>query len=429
MESSTETIQLRARTAIVRSRFSRPIKLALQYRVVAPHLTVFDYGCGRGRDVELLKAMQIDASGWDPHFFSHSVRVEADVVNLGYVVNVIENPAERAEVIKEAFDLARECLIVAAQTTATSPSQGVPFADGIRTTRQTFQKYFANEELRRLIEEATGARAYFVERGIFFVFKTDESRLRYTLARERDRKQIPLRRLRSIEMARTWEADSTLLSLVVEIFKGTDILDAHSVSIKNCEKFFGSFENARTAAERILLSIHEKESLAATIRDVPCGKVLPDSLYFHSSALSCMPLLIQSMVNCALSLSGELTDQTVIKISKSGSALSLLRYRDFLNAFHPELMESIRVDLGVKKIVRRSYSGSKNPPILHRKECFVMDNHPSYKRFKALSEAEEALGLLGRPDIGFKQSWDAILSSRSIDLNALVSKTDTVPKG
>ena len=51
----------------------------------------------------------------DPAFFPDETRTPADVVNLGYVINVIEDPAERVVVLAAAWELARKVLIVSAR--------------------------------------------------------------------------------------------------------------------------------------------------------------------------------------------------------------------------------------------------------------------------------------------------------------------------
>ena len=38
----------------------------------------------------------------------------ADVVNLGYVINVIEDPVERAETLRNAWALCRRVMVVSA---------------------------------------------------------------------------------------------------------------------------------------------------------------------------------------------------------------------------------------------------------------------------------------------------------------------------
>jgi len=49
------TIQ-RHKTAIRRGDFSRPVKCLLRDGLVGKDVSFFDYGCGRGEDVELLTA-------------------------------------------------------------------------------------------------------------------------------------------------------------------------------------------------------------------------------------------------------------------------------------------------------------------------------------------------------------------------------------
>src|SRR5262245_36768159 len=130
----------RQKTAIRRADLSLPVKCAIRDGVIGHDLTVFDYGCGHGRDVDLLVARGFAAHGWDPAFFPDRPRRPADVVNLGYVINVIEDPAERAATLREAWELCRRLLIVSAQVLV--PGRGeaqVEFGDGVLTGRGTFQ--------------------------------------------------------------------------------------------------------------------------------------------------------------------------------------------------------------------------------------------------------------------------------------------------
>ena len=91
------------RTAIRRTALSRPVALALDDGLIHQERTFFDYGCGRGDDLLRLHRMGIRVSGWDPAFFPDEERSPADVVNLGYVVNVIADPAERVVVLAAAW--------------------------------------------------------------------------------------------------------------------------------------------------------------------------------------------------------------------------------------------------------------------------------------------------------------------------------------
>jgi hypothetical protein len=56
-------ITLRHRTAISRGALSRPLRLAVESGLIHPQSTVFDYGCGRGDDVQALRAHGIQSQG------------------------------------------------------------------------------------------------------------------------------------------------------------------------------------------------------------------------------------------------------------------------------------------------------------------------------------------------------------------------------
>ena len=65
----------------------------------------------------------------------------------------------------------------------------------------------------------------------------------------------------------------------------------------------------------------------------------------------------------------------------------------------------------------RDYSDSANPPILHRKEAFLDEFHPDYQTCVALTEKEESLGLLSRPDVGTRNDWRSALAERGVAIN------------
>jgi DNA phosphorothioation-associated putative methyltransferase len=117
VNSLTALSVARHRTAINRTELSRPVRLALEDGLITRETSVFDYGCGRGDDVRLLRSRGMRCEGWDPAYSPQNGRTPADVVNLGYVVNVIENPTERATALRNAWALARKLLVVSARLT------------------------------------------------------------------------------------------------------------------------------------------------------------------------------------------------------------------------------------------------------------------------------------------------------------------------
>jgi DNA phosphorothioation-associated putative methyltransferase len=66
-------------------------------------------------DLGVLEDLGFNCEGWDPVHRPEGKRRESDVVNLGYVVNVIEDSEERADALRTAWGYARKALIVAAR--------------------------------------------------------------------------------------------------------------------------------------------------------------------------------------------------------------------------------------------------------------------------------------------------------------------------
>ena len=162
----------RARTAIVRTELSRPVAQAMQDGVISGTRSVLDYGCGRGGDVTRLRKLGYPATGWDPAFTPDGVLSPADVVNLGYVVNVIQSSEERGETLRRAWDFARSALVVAARLDWQARGAGSrSWGDGIITVKGTFQKFYTQHELKSWIEATLGFPAHAAAPGVFYVFR------------------------------------------------------------------------------------------------------------------------------------------------------------------------------------------------------------------------------------------------------------------
>lgn len=172
----------RHRTAIGRSGLSRPMRLALEHGVLDAGMTVMDYGCGRGDDAARLSANGFEVASWDPHYRPDGSREESDLVNLGYVLNVIESPVERAEVLRKAWALSRRVMVVAAQVWIHDQARHkIPFGDGIITCRNTFQRYFDQDELAELIRSVVGEEPIPAGLGIFYVFRDPSEAMRFRI--------------------------------------------------------------------------------------------------------------------------------------------------------------------------------------------------------------------------------------------------------
>lgn len=182
-DASQATVQ-RHLTALSRSSLSAPVQMLIRFGMLTTEQTYFDYGCGRGTDVEGLRMAGYTSCGWDPYYAPSEPVIAADVVNLGFVINVIEDPAERAEALHRAFKLTKGLLSVSVMLDG-SFAGGVPYSDGVLTSRQTFQKYFTQAELKDYIEHALGITPVMVAPGIAWVFADQTLEQRYLAGRYR----------------------------------------------------------------------------------------------------------------------------------------------------------------------------------------------------------------------------------------------------
>ena len=310
--------------ALERQGLSAPIRSLLRFGLIDERASVFDYGCGRGSDVEGLNAAGIDAKGWDPHFAPDTPKVMADVVNLGFVLNVIEDPAERVEALRDAFSLARTCLAVAVITgTSARLHLSRPYEDGFVTSRGTFQKLYRTDELRELLETVLQREAFPVGPGVFFVFKDGDAEQAFQARRQRGTRPVSAvrvpagpalevlgpdlellwslvlergrmltrdelapdltRRLEvgagslkrafsvasaafdpgALERARAWRRDDLLVAFALNMFNGRTRYGALPDGLQHDVKaLFGGYANATEEARKLLFSLGRPGALA-----------------------------------------------------------------------------------------------------------------------------------------------------------------------
>lgn len=178
----------RHRTAIKRYDLSKPVKILLEHGLLRKNKTFFDYGCGHGMDVEALRGLGYNASGWDPAFHPKAPKTGADVVNLGYVLNVIENPAERMAALREAYGLANQLLLVSTLVAGQETDAHVrPYGDGFLTKTNTFQKFYVPGELETVIEESLDAEVSTLALGVCAVFRNPDEAELFEAGRNRRR--------------------------------------------------------------------------------------------------------------------------------------------------------------------------------------------------------------------------------------------------
>ncbi len=468
-------------TAIARTDLSHPVALALVEGLLTPGTTFFDYGCGRGGDLQRLATLGYDVAGWDPAHRPDGEIRSSDVVNLGFVINVIEDPAERIQALRRAWALTRSVLVVAARLdweVRTVP--GRPYGDGVLTAKGTFQRFYTQEELRTWIDGVLGVRSIAAALGVFYIFRDDVRAQGFLAARVRRRPlfrpRVPAaRRPRVSEVL--YEAHRTILDLVVafieargrppETFELPAAAAAHEqfggvraalavvrrvtgdaswraaqfaatgdltmylalaafggrprftslprdiqVDVKT---FFGSYKEACAAADALLFSAGNQSAIDKACRESTVGKLTPEALYVHITALPRLSPLLRVYEGCARALTGTIDQANIIKLNRIEPKVGYLIYPGFDRDPHPALEASVRADLRRLHVKYRDFTKSENPPILHRKDTLVSDDYPGRDKFARLSVQEERLGLLAETaSIGTKERWEQVVASKGV---------------
>lgn len=460
----------REKTAIARYRYSRPVMLAVSHALIGTGTTVFDYGCGRGEDLRYLQSVGIDAKGWDPHFSPATSIEPADLVNLGYVLNVIEDPEERRKTLQRAYELAKRVLMVAVRVDR-ALEMAPHFSDGVLTQIGSFQKLYSQGEFKEYLQDVLNRRPHMAALGIAYVFKDEELESTYlaslvhrriesssvqavevfsqdsvaqsyisltaTLGRPPIPSEFPdypllldrygstarIDRLAqrhsspaAIEEARERRREDILTYAAMMLLQGLKPVPFRSLPQElqsDIRMLWPSYADVFPEAKKFLFGIGDASTVRCCCETSPVGKKLPDALYVHCSAEEQLPPVLRLLLFAARQVVGDV-DYNIAKISSDGRSVSFLSYADFEDNPHPALQHSVRVYLPRAEYTIRNYSSSDNPPILHRKELLVDSLHPMYRVFRALSAEEGRLGLLDNPNIGTRFGWLTLLNENGL---------------
>jgi len=178
---------LRHLTALVRHGFSAPVQSLARHGFLDGSYRLFDYGCGRGDDVRGLLENGLTAAGWDPYHAADNPIHAADIVNLGFVINVIEDFDERIDALTRAWSLAEHLLVVSVMLANQNEPRGQQFRDGVMTQRGTFQKYFSQSEIKGFLEQVLDEEAIPIAPGVLYVFRDKDAEQRFLHDRYRSK--------------------------------------------------------------------------------------------------------------------------------------------------------------------------------------------------------------------------------------------------
>ncbi len=479
----------RHRAAIVRTDLSKPVRSALEAGLFTQGCTFFDYGCGQGNDLKLISQQGFVSEGWDPYYRPNAPRIPADIVNLGYVINVIEDPAERREALRNAWELTQKVLIVAAQVLLEDATQGqIAYGDGVITRRNTFQKYYDQEELKAYIDQVLEVDAIPVALGIYFVFRDEAQAQTFRASRFRSRATTPRiqKQVKRFEDYR--ELLTPLMDFVTErgrmpvkgelsceaeiigelgslhrafqiILQVTDQQEWRQIAEQrkqdlllylalthfghrprlhqltpevqaDIKALFGTYRQACTQADAMLKSLGNLSLVAEKCRLSSIGKRGSESLTIHVTALEKLDPLLRLYESCASRTIGRPEEATLIKLHTHQPKIAYLFVPDFDTDPHPAIYTRMEIDLRNLRVYYQDFKPEENPPILHRKETLVTPDYPLYKKFAKLTRQEEKWGLLhDESRISKRWGWQHRLAEHCAELQGhrLVWRKDGDP--
>lgn len=179
--------------------------------------------------------------------------------------------------------------------------------------------------------------------------------------------------------------------------------------------FFGSYKAACATADALLFRAGDQSAIDEACRESVVGKLTPEALYVHVTALPRLDPLLRVYEGCARALTGTVDRANIIKLNRIEPKVGYHIYPDFDHDPHPALEVSVRADLRRLHVKYRDFTRSENPPILHRKETFVIEDYPGRKKFARLTAQEERLGLLAdTASIGTRERWDQLVASKGL---------------
>lgn len=466
----------RHRTAIKRASFSLPVKCMLRDGLLDKSKSLFDYGCGHGRDLDLLSDMEVECHGWDPNFRPDAEIHNANIVNLSYVLNVIEDQSERAITLRKAWDLCDSLLTVAAQIEFAAPDKALKsYSDGVVTSRGTFQKYYNQHELREYIEAELGEDAISAAPGIFYVFKDDIAKQNFLASRYHRRVAVPRRRISEILFEKNrdvldpfmdaltrygrvpapeelpesaeivdrfgslkrafnlvkkvtdespWEeiaqkrAEDLLVYLALSRFKKRPPLSKLPVTIQHDVKaLLGGYRVACGRADSLLFRAGDPDAIDQACQRARVGQLVDNALILHRSSLDYLEPLLRIYEGCARALVGQIDEANVIKLHRFSGKVSYVSYPDFEKLPHPPLRQRIKISLPTLSIDMFDYSNWDDPPLLFSKDELLHKDHKKRKLFKALTRQEKRFGLLPAANCQLSVStWQAKLNNAGLQL-------------
>lgn len=464
----------RHKAAIKRSDYSRPVKCLWRDGLITPDRSFFDYGCGHGDDLAALREDGVACEGFDPAFRPDIVPRAADVVNIGYVINVIEDLDERRLSLQKAWAIANRVLCVAARVVmGESSGREIEYGDGLVTSIGTFQKYFTQAELRGYIEESLGCEAYPAAPGIFYVFRDEELKSQFFSNRVRRSIAAPRKRVAEVRFDEHKDILEPLIETVLSLGRipaedefelSSEVVDAfgslkrafavikkvtgeedwdsiHTARVddltvyialakfarrpkltqlpkrtqRDIKAFFGSYKNACDAADELLFEAGDANAIDKACTESQVGRLTSNALWLHRDAVPFLSPILRIYEGCARAYVGSMDDMNIVKLHRFSGKVSYLSCDGFDDEAHPQITSTVKLSLRSLRLDYFDHSESPNPLVLDQKERMVATDHPSRNKFDRLSRQELKHGLVELPsDICTQRQWQERLSMHGL---------------
>jgi DNA phosphorothioation-associated putative methyltransferase len=327
------------------------------------------------------------------------------VINLGYVLNVIEDPTERREVLQQAWSLCEDVLVVSALTAPDASEAGsrTAYNDGLISTRGTFQKYFTHMELRAYLQNILPVDAVPAAPNIFYLFRNEESQQRILANRYVRRAAVPRQRVSEQLFERHKELlepfmqavtnlgrlpgpeefaqSSTLIDAVGSLKRALQIvarvtgtepwqeiaarrkedllvylalarfgarrpLSRLPLSIqRDIKAFAGNYTAASESANNLLFSVGNTDAIDAACQASGFGALVDNALIIEKGSLPELAPILRVYEGCARALLGEIEEANLVKLHRFSGKVTYLVCDP--NNLDPEPGEHIRTRIKV----------------------------------------------------------------------------------
>jgi DNA phosphorothioation-associated putative methyltransferase len=400
-----------------------------------------------------LKAEGIECHGFDPSFRPNAPKLPSPVVNLGFVLNVIEDVDERVETLRDAWRLTEQVLCIAVRIVVSDfGGADVTYGDGVLTRIDTFQKFFTQIELRQYIEETLGQECFPAAPGVYYIFRDHELKSAYLSSKYRRRISTPRRRIAEIryeenrdvldglieaitELGRLPDPDEFAKSkLVIEAFgslkrafalirrvtseedweavrqqRSEDLLvylalanfgerpklsDFSRKSQRDVRSFFGSYKAACSEADELLFRAGVPGEIDAACQKSKIGRLCPSSLWIHASVCEQLEPLLRIYEGCARVYIGSVDNANLVKLHRFSGKVSYLACPEFETDPHPITTQTTKVWLRTLRVGFYETMNRTNPPLLDQKDRMIAIENQQQEKFARLTKQELKHGLL-----------------------------------